>query len=203
MRSFARHYKTENMKILINSKTEESCNAVAAALEELSAEITTSADERAALESEELSEYDAVIVSVPLKAEFGLDFVAEFSKKSAAAIIVLARADIAEEVQRRIKFTGAFVIGKPFPKSVLANTVRMALLAKENIKRLERENIELSRRLDDVKIIDRAKCCLIQYLNLTENQAHRHIQKLAMDTQRSQREIADDILRTYSGMTNV
>jgi len=40
-------------------------------------------------------------------------------------------------------------------------------------------------------------------LNLTENQAHRHIQKLAMDTRRTQREIADDILNTYSGMTNV
>lgn len=191
------------MKIFTVAKTEDVCSGISAALEELSAEIVSCADERSALESEELSAYDAVIVSVPLKAEFGLDFVAELSKKSAAAIIILARADIAEEVQQRIKFTGAFVIGKPFPKSVLANTVRMALLAKENIKRLEQENIELSRRLDDVKIIDRAKCCLIQYLNLTENQAHRHIQKLAMDTQRSQREIADDILRTYSGMTNV
>lgn len=191
------------MKILINSKTEESCKAAAAALEELSAEITCSADERAALADVELSAYDAAVVSLPLKTEFGLDFVAELSKKSAAAIIVLARADIAEEVQRRIKFTGAFVIGKPFPKSVLANTVKMAVLAKENINRLERENSELSKQLDDVKTIDRAKCCLIEYLNLTESQAHRHIQKLAMDTRKSQREIADDILRTYSGMTNV
>lgn len=191
------------MKILTIAKTEDICGGIGAALEELSAEIASCADERAALDGEELSEYDAVVISLPLKSEFGLDFVAEFSKKSAAAIIVLARADIAEDVQRRIKFTGAFVIGKPFPKSVLANTVRMALLAKENIKRLERENIELSRQLDDVKAIDRAKCCLIEYLNLTENQAHRHIQKLAMDTRRTQREIAEDILRTYSGVTNV
>lgn len=191
------------MKIFAVAKTEETASGIAAALEELSAEIACSADERAALESEELSAYDAAIVSLPLKSEFGLDFVAELSKKSGAALIVLARADIAEEVQRRIKFTGAFVIGKPFPKSVLANTVKMALLAKENINRLERENSELTRQLDDVKAIDRAKCCLIEYLNLTENQAHRHIQKLAMDTRKSQREIADDILRTYSGMTNV
>lgn len=191
------------MKIFTVAKTEDVCSGIGAALEELSAEITSCADESSALDNEELSAYDAVVVSVPLKSEFGLDFVAELSKKCGAAIIVLARADIAEDVQRRIKFTGAFVIGKPFPKSVLVNTVRMAMLAKENIKRLERENIELSRQLDDVKAIDRAKCCLIEYLNLTENQAHRHIQKLAMDTRRTQREIADDILRTYSGMTNV
>ena len=76
-------------------------------------------------------------------------------------------------------------------------------MAKESMKKLEQEKSKLTKQLDDIKTIDRAKCCLIQYLNLTENQAHRHIQKLAMDTRRSQREIADDILRTYSGMTNV
>lgn len=185
------------MKIFINAKTEDICGNIAAALEELSAEtVPCFDDERAA--SENLSDYDAVIVSAPLRSEFGLNFVAECSKKSGAAIVVLARADIAEDVQSRIKFTGAYVLAKPFPKSVLAQTVKMALLAKENISRLEQEKSELSRQLDDVKIIDRAKCCLIEYLNLTENQAHRHIQKLAMDTRRTQREIAEDVLRTYS-----
>lgn len=191
------------MKIFTIAKTEDACGNIRSALEELSAETESSADEREALEIIEKTPCDAVIVSLPLKNEFGLDFTAELSKKSGAAIIVLARADIAEDVQRRIKFTGAFVIGKPFRKSVLVNTVKMALLAKENLKRLERENIELSKQLDDVKAIDRAKCCLIEYLNLTESQAHRHIQKLAMDTRKSQREIADDILRTYAGVVSV
>ena len=194
------------MKIFAVAKTEEAANGIGAALEELCTEFSGFSDEREALEIIERAEKtpcDAVVVSLPLKSEFGLDFTAELSKKSGAAIIVLARADIAEEVQRRIKFTGAFVIGKPFPKSVLANTVKMALLAKENIQRLERENSELSTQLDYVKAIDRAKCCLIEYLNLTENQAHRHIQKLAMDTRKTQREIADDILRTYAGVVNV
>lgn len=191
------------MKIFAVARTEEAASGIGAALEEICTEFSGFSDEREALESLESSPCDAVVVSLPLKSEFGLDFTAELSKKSGAAIVVLARADIAEEIQRRIKFTGAFVIGKPFPKSVLANTVKMALLAKENIQRLERENDELTKKLDEEKAINRAKCCLIEYLNLTENQAHRHIQKLAMDTRRSQREIADDILRTYAGVTNV
>ena len=187
------------MKIFIIAKTEEICGSVAAALDDLGAECITCADDRNAA----LSDCDAVIVSAPLRSEFGLNFVAETSRKTSAPIIVLARADIAEDVQRRIKFTGAFVIAKPFPKSMLTQTVKMALVAKENINRLEQEKTELLGQLDDVKAIDRAKCCLIEYLNLTENQAHRHIQKLAMDTRRTQREIAEDILRTYSGMTTL
>ena len=190
------------MRIFINAKTEEVCGNIAAALTELSAETVCCFDDDSE-KSEDLSVYDAIVVSTPLRNEFGLGFVTDISKKCKAAIVVLARADIAEDVQNRIRFTGAFVIGKPFPRGLLTQTVRMALLAKESINRLEQEKIELSKQLDDVKVIDRAKCCLIEYLNLTENQAHRHIQKLAMDTRHSQREIAEDILRTYSGMTNV
>ncbi len=188
------------MRIFINAKTEEACGSVAAALDALGAECVPCADDELAAA---LPECDAVIVSTPLRSEFGLNFVVEASRKTSAPIIILARADIAEDVQSRIKFTGAFVLAKPFPKSALAQTVKMALVAKENINRLEQEKSKLLGQLDDVKTIDRAKCCLIEYLNLTESQAHRHIQKLAMDTRRTQREIAEDILRTYSGMTTL
>lgn len=188
------------MRVFINAKTRESCGSISAALAELSAEtVECFADERAG----DFADCDVIIVSTPLRSEFGLNFVAEVSEKTAAPIIVLTRADIAEDVQGRIRFTGAFVLAKPFSKSVLIQTVRMARVAKENIDRLREEKTELSKQLDDVKVIDRAKCCLIEYLNLTEKQAHRHIQKLAMDTRRTQREIAEDILRTYSGVTNV
>lgn len=190
------------MKIFINAKTEEICGNIAAALEELSAEVTCCYDDENE-RSAEFCDFDAIIVSTPLRSEFGLNFVAEVSKKCGAAVVVLARADIAEDVQNRIKFTSAFVIGKPFQRSALTQTVKMALLARENITRLLQEKSELSKQLDDLKLIDRAKCCLIEYLKLTESQAHRHIQKLAMDTRRTQREIAEDILRTYSGNASI
>ena len=184
------------MRIFINAKTEEACKVVASALAELSADIAMCCSDETA--EGDLSAYDALLVSVPLRSEFGLNFVNEASKRTSAPIIVLASADIAEDVQRRIKFTGAFVLAKPFSKSVLTQTIRMAAVAKENIDRLVREKTELEGRLDDVRIINRAKCLLIQYLNMTEEQAHKHIQKMAMDTRKSQREIAEDILKTYS-----
>lgn len=190
------------MKIFVNAKTRETAESISAVLEEFSAEVSMCYNDETA-DNTDLTQFDAIVVSLPLRSEFGLDFVARTSKRTGAPLIVLARADIAEDVQSRIRFTGAFVLSKPFTKSVLIQTVRMAAVAGENIARLRQEKEELSKQLEDVKIIDRAKCCLIEYLNLTENQAHRHIQKLAMDTRRGQREVAEDILRTYSGVTNV
>ena len=178
------------------------CETLAAALEDFHAQITSCFDDEQAAAAE-LSGYDLVIVSTPLRSEFGLNFVADVRSRTDAVILVLAKTEIADEVQNRIKFTGAYVLPRPFSKQSLVQTIKMALMARENMQRLEQEKSKLTKQLDDVKTIDRAKCCLIEYLNLTENQAHRHIQKLAMDTRRTQREIAEDILRTYSGMTNV
>lgn len=190
------------MRIFIYAKTIEFCDNIKMALGDL-AETTVLCTDSERASQEDYSAYDALVVSTPLSSEFGLDYVAEVSKKTRAPIIVLARADIANDVQKRVKFTGAFVLEKPFTKSVLQQTVKMAVIAQENLNRLKNEKNELQGKLDDVKIIDRAKCCLIEYLNMTENQAHKHIQKRAMDSRKNQREIAEDILRTYSGMTNV
>lgn len=190
------------MRIFIYAKTIEFCDNIKMALGDL-AETTVLCTDSEQAAQEDYSAYDALVVSTPLSSEFGLDYVAEVSKKTRAPIVVLARADIANDVQKRVKFTGAFVLEKPFTKSVLQQTVKMAVIAQENLNRLKNEKNELQGKLDDVKIIDRAKCCLIEYLNMTENQAHKHIQKRAMDSRKTQREIAEDILRTYSGMTNV
>lgn len=190
------------MNIFINAKTEELCKNIASALDEADCEIEYAFTDETA-ESADMSRFDAVIVSTPLRSEFGLNYVAETAKRTSACIIVLAKTDIADDVQNRIKFTGAFVLGRPFSKTALTQTLRIAMQAKDNIRRLEQEKSKLSKQLDDFKVIDRAKCCLIQYLNMTESQAHRHIQKLAMDSRRPQSEIAEDILTTYSGMTNV
>ena len=185
------------MKILINAKTDEICKSILKAFDEFPAEFVLCDSDEGAY-ALDLSEFGAIIVSTPLRSEFGLNFVTEASGKTNAAIIVLARADIADDVQSRIKFTGAFVVPRPFSKSALAQTVKTAVIAKENINRLEQEKSELLEQLDDAKTINRAKCVLIEYLNMTEPQAHKHIQKTAMDTRRTQREVAEDILRTYS-----
>jgi len=65
------------------------------------------------------------------------------------------------------------------------------------LKRLESENEVLKKKIEDIRIVDRAKCLLISYMNMSERDAHRHIEKQAMDMRASKRQIAESILRTY------
>lgn len=80
---------------------------------------------------------------------------------------------------------------------MLIQTIKLAEVAHIGMAKLEEENRQLSQQLSDMKIVNRAKSMLMQYLNLTEEQAHRHIQKQAMDLRKTQRAVAEDILKTY------
>ena len=129
--------------------------------------------------------------------EFGLDLVADIAKDAKNGVVVLAKHEIADEVQKKIRFTGAFVLPRPFNKAMLIQTIKLAEVAHIGMAKLEEENRQLSQQLSDMKIVNRAKSMLMQYLNLTEEQAHRHIQKQAMDLRKTQRAVAEDILKTY------
>ncbi len=190
------------MRVFINAKTETLCGSIASALEDLCCETVCCFDDTTAAETD-LSDFDTVIVSTPLRTEFGLNYIADVHNRTKASIVVLAKTDVADDVQNRVRFTGAFVLPRPFSKSSIIQTVKMSVLAKENMQRLREENTKLSQKLNDDRIINRAKCCLIQYLNFTEEQAQEHIRRLAMDRRITMKEVAEDILRTYGGMTNI
>ena len=188
------------MNVLIAGKTSEICDSIAGLLIELDCDNISTFTSGAIVRGVDISRFDSVIISTPLSDEFGLDLVADIAKDAKNGIVVLAKHEIADEVQNRIKFTGAYVLPRPFTKQALGQTIqtiKLAEVAHIGMAKLEEENRQLSQQLSDMKIVNRAKSMLMQYLNLTEEQAHRHIQKQAMDLRKTQRAVAEDILKTY------
>ena len=174
------------MNVLIAGKTSEICDSIAGLLIELDCDNISTFTSGAIVRGVDISRFDSVIISTPLSDEFGLDLVADIAKDAKNGIVVLAKHEIADEVQKKIRFTGAFVL-----------PIKLAEVAHIGMAKLEEENRQLSQQLSDMKIVNRAKSMLMQYLNLTEEQAHRHIQKQAMDLRKTQRAVAEDILKTY------
>lgn len=143
------------------------------------------------------TDFDLIVINTPLSDEFGTELVLDIAENTLSAILLLVKADIKEEVQEKVVVTGAFVIGKPLNKQVLLQSIPFVLNSKQIISTLREQNKALKKKMDDIKVIERAKFSLIQYLGLDEKQAHRYIQKQAMDLRVSPRVIADNILKTY------
>ena len=84
-------------------------------------------------------------------------------------------------------------------RALLFGAVKLAQAANRRIMGLQRQNNILQQKIDDIRLVDRAKCALIQYRLLTEPEAHKYIEREAMDSRRTRREVAQAILRMYEG----
>lgn len=51
--------------------------------------------------------------------------------------------------------------------------------------------------MDEIRIVNRAKWVLITQLKMDEAQAHHYIERQAMDTRTSRREVAESVIKTY------
>ena len=126
-----------------------------------------------------------------------LAFVREVSLQTDAAVIALTRETLVARAEQALLQTRVLVIGTPLSKAALVQSVKLAQSMRDKLTRIERENEKLRQKIEDLKVVDRAKCCLVAFLRMNEEQAHRYIQKRSMDMRVSQRDVAEDILKTY------
>jgi response regulator NasT len=112
-------------------------------------------------------------------------------------VLICANEDEFEEILKTANGEKIYVIPRDFTPYLLDaavhNTATALRLTTEYNKRVKKAETKLA----DIKTIERAKWVLAKYLNFSEAEAHRYIQKNAMDRRQPQIEIAKDILRTY------
>jgi AmiR/NasT family two-component response regulator len=114
-----------------------------------------------------------------------------------AGVLLITKSEIADEVSAKVENYGVFVLPKPLNRTLFFQTLKLMAAARSRVLGLRDENVQLQKKIEAIRLVDRAKCLLIQHLNLTEPQAHRYIEKQAMDRRISKRAVAEGILNTY------
>ncbi|MHB8062699.1 MAG: ANTAR domain-containing response regulator [Ruminiclostridium sp.] len=160
-----------------------------------SAEYSLSANE--ARRKLDFFEPELILVNAPLQDELGIEFVLDIADKTDAGIIILAKHEHLEEMQYKLEKVGALILPKPINRTTLLQTAKFAALSRKSIKGLKLQNDDLERKMQDRKVIEKAKWLLVEKMNMSEPQAHRYIQKRAMDSRISQIKVAEEILLNF------
>ena len=137
-----------------------------------------------------------VIIVAPLPDEYG-SHLAERSVEGNAGVIFVARDMNRKVVSGQMRRLGIYVFSLEMGRSVFGYAVDIMLAVHYRLISAAPKTERLQQQLQDIRAIDRAKCLLIQYSGMTEQEAHRYIEKQAMDWRRTRREVADEILKSY------
>ena len=98
------------------------------------------------------------------------------------------------------KEVGAFgYMIKPVNEKVFIPTVEMCLSKAEEFDELKKDYDKINNKLNDRKLIEKAKGILVKQLNSNENDAYNRIRKLSMDRRTTIAEIAKIIIVGYEG----
>jgi AmiR/NasT family two-component response regulator len=160
-------------------------------------EITTAKSSSEARRLISTSDFDVVVLNTPLTDEFGYNLAITITEISASGVILIVSNELAEDISSKVDDSGVLIVPKPIIRQVFMQALKLAMASKKRILALKSENITLQHKIEEIRLVTRAKCVLIQYLNMTESQAHRFIEKQAMDMRTTREEIAKNILKTY------
>lgn len=141
--------------------------------------------------------FDLCIINTPLPDEFGHVLAMDIASHRITQVIIIVKNDHFEEVSSKVEDEGVFTVSKPMDKQIFWTVLKLANATYNKMILLKNENDRLLKKVEDVRLVDRAKCILIQYQNMTESEAHKYIERKAMDMRITKKGVAEKILKTY------
>ena len=140
-----------------------------------------------------------LLIDMPICGEDGAQFAIDLVRSRALSfgVIMLLKAEDYDKHLYQAERLGIVTLRKPVDLHLLLQTVRLLLSFQARIRKLESQADKLQQKLEDDRLVNRAKLLLIEQLKMREQDAHHYIEKKAMDKCVRRTKIAKEIIRMY------
>ena len=142
--------------------------------------------------------FDFVIINAPLPDDAGTRFAIDTCTTKQSAVLLLVKNDIHAGIHDRVAEYGVFTLPKPISKSTMTHALNWLESARERLRQFEKKTTSIEDKMAEIRLVNKAKWLLISELHMSEPDAHRYIEKQAMDRCVSRRCIAEQIIKTYT-----
>lgn len=116
---------------------------------------------------------------------------------SYSTVLLLVPNEHFDEISYRVEGYGILTITKPFEPFYLYNMMKIAIAVQYKVQILSSQTTKLKVKMEEIKLVNRAKMLLISNLNMSESEAHHYLEKEAMDRGLKRTAVAEEILKTY------
>lgn len=142
--------------------------------------------------------FDFVIINAPLPDDVGARFAIDTCTTRQSAVLLLVKNDIHAGIHDKVAEYGVFTLPKPISKATMTHALNWLESARERLRQFEKKSTSIEDKMAEIRLVNKAKWLLISELHMSEPDAHRYVEKQAMDRCVSRRCIAEEIIRTYT-----
>ncbi|MCR5530770.1 MAG: ANTAR domain-containing protein [Lachnospiraceae bacterium] len=141
--------------------------------------------------------FDYVIINAPLSDEVGTRFAIDTAQLNGTVVLLLVPSEHHADIREKVVEHGVYTLSKPTSQPLLMLALEWMQSARERLRKSEKTTLSVEAKMEEIRLVNRAKWQLISSLNMDEQTAHRYIEKQAMDRCISRRLVAEEILHTY------
>ena len=143
------------------------------------------------------TDFDIVLINAPLPDDFGMRLAIDICTNSGAGVLLLVKNDLFNDIYAKVIRYGVITLSKPTNLQMVAQNLRILCATRERLRQMEAKQATVEEKIEEMRLVNRAKWLLIECLGMTEPEAHRYIEKQSMDERISKREVAENIIKTY------
>ena len=143
------------------------------------------------------TEFDIVLINAPLPDDFGMRLAIDICTNSGAGVLMLVKNDLFNDIYAKVVGYGVITLSKPTNSQMVAQNLRILCATRERMRQMQARQATVEEKIEEIRLVNRAKWLLIECLSMTEPEAHRYIEKQSMDERISKREVAENIIKTY------
>ena len=143
------------------------------------------------------TDFDIVLINAPLPDDFGMRLAIDICTNSGAGVLLMVKNDLFNDIYTKVISYGVITLSKPTNLQMVAQNLRILCATRERLRQMEAKQATVEEKIEEMRLVNRAKWLLIECLGMTEPEAHRYIEKQSMDERISKREVAENIIKTY------
>ena len=143
------------------------------------------------------TDFDIVLINAPLPDDFGMRLAIDICTNSGAGVLLMVKNDLFNDIYAKVVSYGVITLSKPTNLQMVAQNLRILCATRERMRQMQARQATVEEKIEEIRLVNRAKWLLIECLSMTEPEAHRYIEKQSMDERISKREVAENIIKTY------
>ena len=140
--------------------------------------------------------FSLVFINTPLPDEPGAQLALDLSGSRSCCVALIVSGDNYDQISDQVEDAGVITLSKPCTAQQLRQAATMMSATRVKLADMEKKTATLEEKMEEIRLVNRAKWMLIEKRNMDEATAHRYIEKLAMDARQTRRLVAQTLIRS-------
>ena len=137
-----------------------------------------------------------VFINTPLPDETGVQLALDLSSSRNCCVALIVPGDTYDQVNEQVEDAGVLTLARPTTAQQLRQAAAMMGATRTKLADMEKKTATLEEKMEEIRLVNRAKWMLIERRGMDEATAHRYIEKLAMDARQTRRLVAQTLIRS-------